>query len=89
MKTIKTWILSKRSLDESDCTWITSNSDDVKVKHYTQSVNVYNRVEQIPLSVEIFITTSCEKQESMLHLKYGDQMHLYRVYNYADSYIGY
>ena len=89
MKTVKTWILSKRSLDESDSTWITSNSDDVKIKHHTKSVIGYGWEKEVPVSVEIFITTSCEKQESMLHLKYGDRLKLYRVFNYADSYVGY
>lgn len=86
MKTVKTWILSKKSLDESDSTWITSNSDNVEIKHYTQEVIGYGWQKKVPFSVEIFITTSCEKQESMLHLKYGDRLKLYRIFNYDDQY---
>lgn len=87
MKTVKTWTLSKWSLDEADYAWISSNSDNLKVEYDTQwqvNENGYDWDNPIQVTSEILITTTCKKQESMLHLKYGNQLRLYRVYNYAD-----
>lgn len=91
MKTVKTWSLLQRSLDEVDYAWISSNSDDIKIEydtHYQLSADGSDWINPTQVLAEILITTSCEKQESMLHLKYGDRLKLYRVFNYADSYVG-
>ena len=92
MKTVKTWSLFQRSLDEADYAWISSNIDDIKVEYdtrYQLSADGSDWINPTQVPAEILITTSCEKQESMLHLKYGDRLKLYRVFNYADSYVGY
>lgn len=89
MQTIKTWLLLDHSLGESDYAWISSNSENMKVEYDTQyqlSMDGYNWINPTQVVAEVLITTSCKKQESMLQLKYGDQLKLYRVFNYNDQY---
>lgn len=87
MKTVKTWKLRKPFLSECDSVWIVSNSDNLNVVNDTcYPVTEYGYDFKNPVAgpSEILITTSCEKQESMLQLKYGNLLILQRIRNYVD-----
>lgn len=81
--TRKEWILYKDKFDNTDYTWITGlgchvevDRDDPKeVQMYGQTFHYLGR------NPMIIVFTTCEKQESMLKLKYGDDLGLRSTYN--------
>jgi hypothetical protein len=84
MITKKLWILNKRDTTQADAVFLFGLGCDVEVKvpepAYFDTVNG-TRVQYCAEWPTIKITTTCKKQESMLYLKYGDQLVLQQVYH--------
>ena len=80
--TKKVWILYKPDADYSDATYIMGLGCEVEVimpKWYEfTSVNGI-RSQYLAENPHIEIVTTCEKQESMLYLKYGDELRLKHI----------
>jgi hypothetical protein len=82
MTTIKTWILNKPDATDIDATFLFGLGCKVEVKIpepvYFETSNG-TRVQYLAEHPTVEITTTCEKQESMLQLKYSNNLHLFRV----------
>lgn len=79
MITKKIWTLVKPDADETDALFLTSLGCIIEVniseplQFSTHAGTFQYNSGRMPT---IEITTTCEKQESMLHLKYGDALRL-------------
>ena len=82
MTTIKTWILNKQDANQIDATFLFGLGCKVEVRIpkpvYFETSNG-TRVQYCAEHPTVEITTTCEKQESMLKLKYSNNLHLFRV----------
>jgi hypothetical protein len=82
MTTIKIWILDKPDADQIDATFLFGLGCKVEVRIpepvYFETMNG-TRVQYLAEHTTVEITTTCEKQESMLKLKYSNNLHLFRV----------
>ena len=82
--TKKVWELHKLNADYTDATYIMGLGCEVEVimpkwQEFT-SVNGI-RSQYLAENPHIEIVTTCEKQESMLYLKYSNNLHLRFVYD--------
>jgi hypothetical protein len=84
MITKKLWILHKPDATHIDATFLFGLGCNIELKipepKYFDTVNG-TRVQYQGELPTIEITTTCKKQESMLYLKYGDQLVLQQVYH--------
>jgi hypothetical protein len=75
----KVWTLHGKNASYSDATYIVGLGCSVEVtmpewQEFTSAGGMRGRYLAEDLHIEI--TTTCEKQESMLYLKYGDELRL-------------
>lgn len=69
------WALEQNHFDEDDYKWCRGLGVAVKVEPLFGDVYSYGRlVNQVVRGLRIRLTTTCEKQESMLKLKYGPRL---------------
>lgn len=84
MTTKKIWELDYPGADYSDATYIMSLGCAVEVImpewQYFETAGG-TRGQYLAENPHIEITTTCEKQESMLYLKYGNNLHLRFVHD--------
>lgn len=78
----KTWVLDKPDTTQIDATFIFGLGCTVKVRipepvHFETSNGT--RVQYQAEHPTVEITTTCEKQESMLQLKYSNNLYLLKV----------
>jgi hypothetical protein len=82
MTTIKTWILNKQDANQIDATFLFGLGCKVEVRIpepvYFETSNG-TRVQYCAEHPTVEITTTCEKQESMLKLKYSNNLYLLKV----------
>jgi len=84
MQTVKTWALAKSYLDDSDVIWIKGLGIDLQSECLTDKVYLQGRViTEYVTGYRHEITTTCSKQETMLKLKYGDDLILTKEVNYS------
>ena len=79
MKTaIKTWGLYLENFTKIDYIWITGLGCALAIKNpEPENITLPSGTRQyFKAAPEILITTTCEKQQSMLQLKYGDSIYL-------------
>jgi len=69
------WALEQNKFDESDISWCQGLGVEAKVEplYYNSYING-KLVNQEVDGLSIRLTTTCEKQESMLKLKYGSRL---------------
>ena len=79
MTHFKRWILTARPLDESDVTWIKGLGCDFSMQAkeplkvmYGNQVHTFSNLR----SNQIQVITTTDKQETMLKLKYGNEITL-------------
>jgi hypothetical protein len=74
---IKTWILSKTDFTETDIIYLRSTGCEIEVNNFEPiEIFGYGKVQLIiPRFPEVYIKTTCPKQESMLQLKYSEFLH--------------
>jgi hypothetical protein len=85
MQTVKTWALAKSWLDDADILWIKGLDVDVKSEVLTDKVYLQGQViTEYVTGNKYELTTTCDKQETMLKLKYGDDLILTKVMNYSE-----
>ena len=82
MTTIKTWILNNPDATDIDATFLFGLGCKVEVRIpepvYFETSNG-TRVQYCAEHPTVEITTTCEKQESMLKLKYSNNLYLLKV----------
>lgn len=80
MKEVKRWTVIKHPLDEADYIWIKNNSNQMTVNHKVQDIPSFNNgFSKVYMGSEVILTTTTEEQETMLRLKYDDQLVLLTV----------
>ena len=84
MQTVKTWALAKSWLDASDIIWIKGLGVDLQSEALTDRVCLQGQViTEYVKGYRHELTTTCSKQETMLKLKYGEDLVLITVMNYS------
>jgi hypothetical protein len=85
MQTVKTWALAKSWLDDSDIIWLKGLGVDLQSETLTDKVYLQGQViTEYVTGYRHEITTTCSKQETMLKLKYGDDLILTKEVNYSE-----
>lgn len=81
------WALEQDKFDESDYAWSRGLGVEIKVEPLFGDVYSYGRlVDQVVRGLKIRLTTTCERQETMLKLKYGNRLNeVQRYRNIADE----
>jgi hypothetical protein len=79
MSDYKVWELVVDSISNNDAIWLKSASWDVRVSPLTDRVSTLSGYSELCTGHQIVVITTCEKQESMLKLKYGDRLVLKSV----------
>ena len=78
----KVWALAVSKLNDSDIVWLQGLKVETKVEALTNKVYTQGQmVHQVVTGFKIDVITTCEKQENMLKLKYGDDLVLKAVIN--------
>lgn len=84
MQTVKTWVLAKSYLDDSDVIWLTGLGIDLQSETLTDKVYLQGQViTEYVTGYKFELITTCSKQETMLKLKYGEDLVLTKVTNYS------
>jgi hypothetical protein len=84
MQTVKTWVLAKSWLDDGDVIWIKGLGVDLRAEALTDKVYLQGQViTEYVKGYRHELTTTCSKQETMLKLKYGEDLVLITVMNYS------
>jgi len=82
--TKKVWILHKPDADYTDATYIMGLGCEVELimPKWEEFTTMYGKpARYLAENPHIEIVTTCEKQESMLYLKYSSNLHLRFVYD--------
>ena len=75
MGIINVWALEQDTFDENDESWCRGLGVDVKVTPLFGDVYMSGKLShQVKRGLSIRLTTTCEKQETMLKLKYGHKL---------------
>ena len=75
MKTYNVWALTINQITNNDVVWLKGLGVDVKVETLTNKVYTQGQmVNEVVTGFKIDVITTCEKQETMLKLKYGDDL---------------
>jgi hypothetical protein len=82
MQTYKVWALAINQVTDTDVLWLKGLGVDVKYEPMTNKVySAGYKVTEYVTGHKIDVITTCEKQETMLQLKYGDDLVLKSVIN--------
>ena len=85
----KIWQLHTLPLTESDVAYVQGLGCNFQISEFepqeiTMNGKIYQMVAKSPM---VTITTTCEKQECMLKLKYGDELQLRQLFHtISDTY---
>ena len=74
MHTITTWVLLKDNFTEDDILWCKGLDVKVDIEPLYRTIHVSGATKQYCTGVHIELQTHCEKQETMLQLKYSEQL---------------
>jgi hypothetical protein len=75
MDTYKVWALTIDEVTDNDVLWLQGLGVEVKCEALTNRVySAGFAVSQYVTGYKIDVTTTCDKQENMLKLKYGDDL---------------
>lgn len=82
MQSYKVWALAIGKIEDTDIIWLRGLGVDVKCEALTNRVYSSGQiVSRVITGHQIDVITTCEKQETMLKLKYGDDLILKSVIN--------
>ena len=69
------WALEQNKFDEADVSWCRGLGVEIQVNPLYSNVYVHSQlVKQVCNGLRIRLTTTCERQETMLKLKYGSRL---------------
>jgi hypothetical protein len=72
---MNTWALAIPKLEEHDIIWLKGLEVEVKVEALTNKVYTQGQmINKVVTGYKIDVVTTCEKQETMLKLKYGNDL---------------
>jgi hypothetical protein len=76
MSTVKTWVLMQDQLTMEEIEWIKALKVEVKAEALYNTVHSYGKTQKFCTGYHFELTTRCEKQETMLQLKYSTALQL-------------
>jgi hypothetical protein len=79
LRTVKTWVLTQSKLSEGDIIWLKGLNVKTVVEPLYNTVHTFRGQHQVVSGVHIELETACEKQETMLYLKFGNNLILKQV----------
>jgi|LauGreDrversion4_2_1035121.scaffolds.fasta_scaffold668755_1 hypothetical protein len=80
MNTVKTWVLQQAQLTTEEIKWIKALKVEVKAEALYNTVYSYGETKKFCTGYHFELKTHCEKQETMLQLKYSTALQLIAVY---------
>jgi hypothetical protein len=75
-KTTKVWHLAVNNLDASDIVWLEGLGVNVEIENLNRTVVQDGKKVIYAYGVTIDVTTTCDEQETLLQLKYGNLLFL-------------
>ena len=76
MNTIKTWVLIQSQLTIEEIEWIKALKVEIKAEALYNTVRTNSKIQKFCTGYHFELTTHCEKQETMLQLKYSTALQL-------------
>ena len=76
MNTVKTWVLMQDQLTTEEIEWIRTLKVEVKAEALYKTVHTYSKTQKVCTGYHFELKTRCEKQETMLQLKYSTALQL-------------
>jgi hypothetical protein len=76
MSTVKTWVLMQDQLTTEEIEWIKALKVEVKAEALYKTVHTYSKTQRFCTGYHFELKTRCEKQETMLQLKYSTALQL-------------
>jgi hypothetical protein len=76
MNTVKTWVLLRDQLTTEEIEWIKTLKVEVKAEALYKTVHTYSKTQRFCTGYHFELTTRCEKQETLLQLKYSTALQL-------------
>lgn len=75
MQTYKVWALTIKQITRNDALWLKGLGVDVRCEPLTNQIYASGKVvTEYVTGYKIDVITTCDKQETMLKLKYGDDL---------------
>jgi len=84
MNTVKTWVLMQDQLTTEEIEWIRALKVEVKAEALYNTVHSYGKTQKVCTGYHFELKTHCEKQETMLQLKYSTALQLIAIIFPAD-----
>jgi hypothetical protein len=85
MSTVKTWVLMQDQLTTEEIEWIKALKVEVKSEALYNTVYSYGETRRHCIGYHFELKTRCEKQETMLQLKYSKDLQLTSILYPADE----
>lgn len=76
MNNSKTWVLQKDQLAIEEIQWIKCLKVEVNAEALYNTIHSYGETKRYCIGYHFELTTHCEKQETMLQLKYSTALQL-------------
>ena len=85
MNNTKTWVLMRDQLTMEEIEWIKTLKVEVKAEALYNTVHTYSKTQKFCTGYHFELKTHCEKQETMLQLKYSTALQLKSITFPADE----
>jgi hypothetical protein len=85
MNTVKTWVLLRDQLATEEIEWIKALKVEFKAEALYNTVYSYGETRRHCIGYHFELKTRCEKQETMLQLKYSTALQLISIIFPADE----
>jgi hypothetical protein len=85
MNTVKTWVLLRDQLTTEEIEWIKALKVEIKAEALYNTVHTYSKTKRFCTGYHFELKTHCEKQETMLQLKYSKDLQLTSILYPADE----
>jgi hypothetical protein len=85
MNTVKTWVLQRDQLAIEEIEWIKSLKVEIRAEPLYNTVHSYGETRRFCTGYHFELSTHCEKQETMLQLKYSTALQLTSITYPADE----
>jgi hypothetical protein len=85
MSTVKTWVLMQDQLTMEEIEWIKALKVEVKAEALYNTVRTNGKTQKFCTGYHFELKTHCEKQETMLQLKYSTALQLISIVFPADE----
>ncbi len=81
MNNTKTWVLLRDQLTAGEIEWIKALKVEIKAEALYDTIHSYGKTQKFCTGYHFELKTHCEKQETMLQLKYSTALQLISISN--------